>query len=405
MVTYGEGESKYKYKKIPLPKAAFECSTPSVESPDLSEKESSRSLIQEHFEEISNKLTSVHICRTSKKLITGSSSSTLQNTVPQYKGKTDNFSKIGEKRIIIIEDMDIENEPEVAATKYLTNNLHPSTQPKYREWYEAILQDTHSVFIKHTMRNKKDIAYSSLTIRAILSYKDWEQHPLQRKIFKDKNISPRTYNYFDYIDAWENVLYYQSPQKSHSWFITIRAGEDFKDNGIPNWFKNWFGYFGLKTGILSNKARGGFRYFEIMNALKITDQSEALLYFTALYEVPWIFRWEDTIFKSTELGFPQLGKTFFGQWWKKFNDSHLSETKLKLVLIGQDEPEKQETSEVSKLISSLGKRKLQPQDKEILKQMLEETDENNEEDVEMVSDSDEDYIPCLAGYSQDPNKF
>ena len=142
-----------------------------------------------------------------------------------------------------------------------------------------------------------------------------------------------------------------------------------------------------------------------MNALKITDQSEALLYFTALYEVPWIFRWEDTIFKSTELGFPQLGKTFFGQWWKKFNDSHLSETKLKLVLIGQDKPEKQETSEVSKLISSLGKRKLQPQDKEILKQMLEETDENNEEDVEMVSDSDEDYIPCLAGYSQDPNKF
>ena len=38
LVTYGKGESKYKYKKIPLPKAAFECSTPSVESPDLSEK-------------------------------------------------------------------------------------------------------------------------------------------------------------------------------------------------------------------------------------------------------------------------------------------------------------------------------------------------------------------------------
>ena len=51
------------------------------------------------------------------------------------------------------------------------------------------------------------------------------------------------------------------------------------------------------------------------------------------------------------------------------------------------------------------KRKLQPQDKEILKQILEETDENDEEDIEIVSDSDEDYIPCLAGSSQDPNKF
>ena len=141
-----------------------------------------------------------------------------------------------------------------------------------------------------------------------------------------------------------------------------------------------------------------------MNASKITYQNEALLHLTALY-VPWIFRWEDTIFKSSELEFPKLEKTFFGQWWKKFNDSYLSETKLKLVLIGQDEPEKQETSEVSKLISTLGKRKLQPQDKEILKQMLEETDENNEEDIEMVYDSDEDYIPCLTGYSQDPNKF
>ena len=89
------------------------------------------------------------------------------------------------------------------------------------------------MFIKHIMRNKKDIADSSLTIRAVLSYKDWEQHPLQRRIFEDKNISPRSYNYFDFIDTWENVLYYQNPQNSHSWFITIRAGEDFMDNCIP----------------------------------------------------------------------------------------------------------------------------------------------------------------------------
>ena len=36
--------------------------------------------------------------------------------------------------------------------------------------------------------------------------------------------------------------------------------------------------------------------------------------------------------------------------------------------------------------------------------MLEETDENDE-DIEMSSDSDEDYNPCLAGYSQDPNEL
>ena len=38
LVTYGEGESKYKYKRILLPKAAVEFSTRSVKSPNLSDK-------------------------------------------------------------------------------------------------------------------------------------------------------------------------------------------------------------------------------------------------------------------------------------------------------------------------------------------------------------------------------
>ena len=93
LVIYGGGESKYQYRRILLPKATFECSTLSIKSCDMSDEGSLRSLIQEHFEEISNKLTSVYINRTSKKLIKRSSLSIFQNQVPQYKGKRRTFGK------------------------------------------------------------------------------------------------------------------------------------------------------------------------------------------------------------------------------------------------------------------------------------------------------------------------
>lgn len=144
-----------------------------------------------------------------------------------------------------------------------------------------------------------------------------------------------------------------------------------------------------------------------MNASKNIDSGRLLVYFVTLYEIPWILRWDDKIFKTTDLGLPQLGKVFFGQWWKKFNDSHLSKRNIDIVLIGQKintTSFKGPFGSVDKLISSLEKenKKLQPKEKEKLKQLLEE---DSDEDTEMASDSDNDfdYSPCQAGYSQDPN--
>ena len=51
---------------IYLPKAIIECSTPSIKSHNMGDEGYSRSLIQEHFEEISNKLIYVCVHRTSK---------------------------------------------------------------------------------------------------------------------------------------------------------------------------------------------------------------------------------------------------------------------------------------------------------------------------------------------------
>ena len=101
-------------------------------------------------------------------------------------------------------------------------------------------------------------------------------------------------------------------------------------------------------------------------------------------------------------GIPYLGKIFFGQWWRKFDDSGLSKKTIQIRLIRQ--PTESSTSSVSKLISHIEKRKLQPEDKEKLKALLEES-ENEDDIMNLGSDSDEDYNPCLDIYSQDPNEF
>ena len=196
------------------------------------------------------------------------------------------------------------------------------------------------------------------------------------------------------------MLYYQNSQRKHSWFIILRNGEDLIQHGIPNWFKDWFGYFGLTTGLFPTKAYEGFNHFVKTNAP--IDHLEALIFFSAIYQVPWILKWEDKIIKKTDKGIPYLGKIFFGQWWRKFDDSGLSKKTIQIRLIRQ--PTESSSSSVSKLISHIEKKKLQPEDKEKLKALLEES-ENEDDIMNLGSDSDEDYNPCLDIYSQDPNEF
>ena len=83
-------------------------------------------------------------------------------------------------------------------------------------------------------------------------------------------------------------------------------------------------------------------------------------------------------------------------WWLS-----LSKRTIQVRLIRSS---KENTKKVSKLINFLEKEKLHPEDKEKLKALLENSDEE-EYIMNIASDSDEDYNPCLAGYYQDPNEF
>ena len=92
-----------------------------------------------HFEEVSKKLTHLKIFRSAKRVSRESSSCSNPKQALQIKQRREDFFKIGEKPIFIIEAEDLEKDAKEITEKYLSFNLPPTTPPKSREWYEAII--------------------------------------------------------------------------------------------------------------------------------------------------------------------------------------------------------------------------------------------------------------------------
>ena len=106
------------------------------------------------------------------------------------------------------------------------------------------------------------------------------------------------------------------------------------------------------------------------------------MFFISIYQVPWILKWEDKIIRKTDKRILYLGKIFFGQWWKKFDDSGLSKRTIQIYLIRSSI----DVSTVSKLISSIQKKKLHLEEKEKLKALFQES-EGEDDIMNIASDS------------------
>ncbi|GMN45133.1 hypothetical protein TIFTF001_014326 [Ficus carica] len=353
LVTYGESDPKFLYKRIKVTKSEKSPTNgPKVEA--QIEKD-----ILEHTEEISSKLTYLNVCRAPNKIIKGESSVQECISLPPY--KKEEYKKIGQKEIIIIEDNEIHKPLDQVANHYLPFHLHPNTIPKSREWYEAILTDTGSISYSHKYRNSTQIAYSSFKVHKILSFEDWAKSLRQRNVFKEVSIQPRSYSYFDYIEAWEQTLYYQNTQNSHSWFITLKIGKKYVEDSFPNWFKDWFDYFKPSTAILPDEVKKAFELFSKKNSKKVPSSDDSLLLFIALYED---------------------------------EEEEKSETT----------PSKKES--VSQLISSLTqeKRKVLPEEKKKLKQLLKDSSEDEDDQEDRSPLMSEDSYKAVYGehFAKDP---
>ena len=95
--------------------------------------------------------------------------------------------------------------------------------------------------------NKGDpsvVLYHKFIITGFVSCKDWGRHPSLLKTLtnlKSLTGSELYYSYYDYMDAFEKVLFYQFKNFDHSWFLMF----DKKFScPIPSWFLKWWEMFG-----------------------------------------------------------------------------------------------------------------------------------------------------------------
>ncbi|KAH1043108.1 hypothetical protein GYH30_025113 [Glycine max] len=101
-------------------------------------------------------------------------------------------------------------------------------------------------------------------------------------------FDPAGYTYWDYIDAWTNVFWHQNNKFKHSWLIY------FKNNTVynfPNWFLQWWTYFGPIPQLFPEEVQQGFQQFNRLFNNQESRIPADLMYFSS-FALSWIFSWQ-----------------------------------------------------------------------------------------------------------------
>ena len=136
---------------------------------------------------------------------------------------------------------------------FIQNNLE-----KNQKFYEFILIDTDYVEISHIQNQTSiDICYSKCKICKVISQKSWGQSPDTHKMFS-QNFRLKSYDYHDYIDTWYHTFFFRP--FDHSWFF--HWGDEIKNQtDFPNWFQEWWLFFGAIKHIFCPQILEGYKYF------------------------------------------------------------------------------------------------------------------------------------------------
>ena len=68
------------------------------------------------------------------------------------------------------------------------------------------------------------ILYHKLIITRFISYKEWGQYPSLLKTIEGTEIQ---YSYYDYIDAFENILFYQKLMQTYIYIYIYWLGSSY----------------------------------------------------------------------------------------------------------------------------------------------------------------------------------
>ncbi|KAL4183473.1 hypothetical protein AMTRI_Chr11g155320 [Amborella trichopoda] len=196
-----------------------------------------------------------------------------------------------------------------AATDILTKDVQNLVSKQIFARWQAILS-SFDFSIEHLK------AYSKLQIRKVLSFEDWGSDPSKAKRIYSPDFPNKYYRHADYIDAWHKILTLQNPYNSHTWCLQFKMPIN---TPFPNWYRNWFATWGSLTQILPEPLQLSQNRFIDFNG---SDPNiDYHLYFIAMYQVPWIVKWNFVISPNNTNNFeymPCLGKQIAIKWWDVF---------------------------------------------------------------------------------------
>uniref|UniRef100_A0A0R0F1B8 Reverse transcriptase/retrotransposon-derived protein RNase H-like domain-containing protein n=1 Tax=Glycine max TaxID=3847 RepID=A0A0R0F1B8_SOYBN len=219
--------------------------------------------------------------------------------------------------------------PFKATAKVFPPGFHyrPIATNKTRKFYEFILIDTNSVSIKH-FKDPKDPnlnTHSTIQILKVMQPRHYGSNLNKPKKFSTP-FDPAGYNYWDYIDAWTNVFWHQNSKFKHSWQIY------FKNNTVynfPNWFLQWWNYFGPIPHIFPEEVQQGFQQFNKLYNSKESRIPADLKYFSS-FVLSWIFSWQYRYGKTeNSKQYPPLQRHAFVKWWSQFDTSKTAPDQVK----------------------------------------------------------------------------
>lgn len=171
-------------------------------------------------------------------------------------------------------------DPLALAMNFMPWNWHfiLKDPPKSIKFYSNILKQEQFALVEN-IRDKKDppiVLYHKLFIKKFISYKEWGQHP---SILRTLEGMVPQYSYYDYVDAFEKVSYFQNGTFDHSWFLMF--DKNF-DSQIHTWFLKWWEMFRSVPQILPPALQDTLRYFSSVFTMdNYTSQFPAILHMTA----------------------------------------------------------------------------------------------------------------------------
>ncbi|KAJ1377273.1 Enzymatic polyprotein [Sesbania bispinosa] len=191
-------------------------------------------------------------------------------------------------------------------------HFRPYAKNKTGQFYEFILVDSDSVTIKYyrDQNDSSNITHSTIQILRALTPSQYGKNPNNITKFS-QNFDPIGYNYWDYVDAWTRVFWQQNKNNCHSWLIYFKRNTQYN---FPNWFLQWWDFFGPIEAILPSSVNEGLKQF-----CKMYDQQESW--------VPADLKYGKQENKNY---LPILQRNAYVKWWAQFDHSKVNPAEVKL---------------------------------------------------------------------------